>query len=153
MTHFSEKIWTELKADPDTNLNPPATQNEIDRFEQEFGVNFPPSYREFLLAANGGVVGYARVFGVGRNDHLDLQTQIKQMTEWIEGVADRRVLLFASDWGGSYFCFDLQKPDKYGEFPVVCWNHEYSEEPDDKPMLWSKIATDFVAFCRETVES
>ncbi len=67
------------------------------------------------------------------------------------GVA-RPVLPFASDWGGSYFCYDLRGPrDASGEYPVLYWNHEYSEEPDDRPNLWAQFAPDFVTFVRKVI--
>jgi hypothetical protein len=55
------------------------------------------------------------------------------MGPYIAGIEEGRVLPFANDWGGSYFCFDLTKKSKDGEYPVLFWNHEYSEEPEDEP--------------------
>ena len=34
-------------------------------------------------------------------------------------------------------------------YPVLFWNHEYSEEPDDREMLWEKFARDFVSFLKD----
>ncbi len=34
-------------------------------FEARSGFTLPATHREFLLRGNGGLVGYARVFGVG----------------------------------------------------------------------------------------
>jgi hypothetical protein len=120
----------------------------VAHFEASHGVALPAAHREFLLRANGGIVGYVRLFGVGRSDFLDLSRQVTEMQAVIGSTADGPVLPYASDWGGSYFCYNLRRPGENGSFSVFLWNHEYSEEPDDRPMLWSKFAPDFVAFLR-----
>src|SRR5262245_2707640 len=112
-------------------------------FEAHHDVALPPSHREFLMRGNGGVLGSVRLFGVARSDRLDLGERVSEMRAEIEGMADGPVLPFASDWGGSYFCYDLRGPkDANGEYPVLYWDHEYSEEPDDRPNLWSRFAPD-----------
>lgn len=152
MPFFDDKTWAVILAHNDTEIGMPAKQKDIDAFEASSRFVLPDSHREFLLRGNGGVVGYVRLFGVGRNDALDLGRQIADMRPEIEGMAEGPVVPFASDWGGSYFCYDLQKPPSPMGYPVLYWNHEYSEEPDDLPMVWSKFASDFVEFVRNVVK-
>ncbi len=97
--------------------NPPAAGEAIAAFEAAHGIGLPAAHREFLLRANGGGVGYARLFGVGRPDFLDLDRQVAEMRPCIEGMADGPVLPFASDWGGSYFCYDLRRQAEVGAVP------------------------------------
>ena len=150
MASFDE-IWTAATAHEDTKLAPPASADAITAFEARHGFTLPPSHREFLLRANGGVVGYARLFGVGGAVPFDLDQAAVQMQPYIGGIAEGRVYPFANDWGGSYFCYDLQRPRPDGEYPVLLWNHEYAEEPEDRPMLWSEFAPTFEAFVRDVI--
>lgn len=150
MAIFDDKTWTAVLAHEDTELGMPASSGALAAFETRLGLTLPASHREFLLRANGGVVGYVRLFGVGRPDVLDLARFVSEMRPYIEEMADGPILPFASDWGGSYFCYDLRR-SMGGEYPVLLWNHEYSEEPDDRPMLWSEFAPDFVAFVKRVI--
>lgn len=151
MGHIDEGLWAAVLVAEDTKLDPPATEEAVAAFEAAHGVTLPAAHREFLLRGNGGVVGDIRLFGVGRADFLDLGRQVSEMRPEIEQMADGPILPFACDWGGSYFCYDLRRPGEDSRFPVLSWNHEYSEEPDDRPMLWSEFAPDFAAFLRKVV--
>jgi hypothetical protein len=151
MVWLDEVTWAAIAAHEDTALAPPASPHALAAFEAQLGLKLPASHREFLMRANGGVVGYARVFGVGRADGLDLARQAEQMRPYIQGLAEGFVLPFANDWGGSYYCYDRRRVDPDGEWPVLRWNHEYAEEPDDLPMLWTDYAPGFVAFLLKVV--
>jgi hypothetical protein len=151
MTYLDDDTWSAVTAHCDTKLDAPASAEAVVEFEGRHGVALPATHREFLMRGNGGVVGYVRLFGVGRPDALDLGQQVSEMRPELEGMADGPVLPFASDWGGSYFCYDLRRPTDAAEFPVLYWDHEYSEEPDDRPKLWSKFAPNFLAFVRKVI--
>ena len=146
MPRLDDKTWAAVTAHEDTALDPPASANAIAAFQTGYGFVLPASHREFLSRGNGGVVGYVRLFGVGRSDALDLGGQVSEMRAELESMADGPVFPFASDWGGSYFCYDLRWPAADGEYPVLYWEHEYSEEPDDRPLVWSEFAPGFAAF-------
>jgi hypothetical protein len=151
MAWLDAATWDAVVAHEDTELEAAAAPEAIAAFESALGVALPPSHRAFLLRSNGGVIGYVRLFGVGRADALDLGQQVAEMRPYLEGMADGPILPFASDWGGSYFCYDVRRADSAGEFPVLLWNHEYSEEAEDRPMLWSEFAPDFVGFVRRVI--
>lgn len=151
MPHFDDKTWTKILAHEDTELDSDATPKAVAAFEAKHDFVLPDAHREFLLRGNGGVVGFVRLFGVSRKDALDLGRQIADMRSEIEAMAEP-ILPFASDWGGSYYCYDLRKPANAKGYPVLYWNHEYSEEPDDLPMVWSKFAPDFVAFIKKVIK-
>lgn len=149
MARLDDRTWAAVRAHEDTELDPPAPPDAVAAFEAAFGVELPASHRAFLSRGNGGGGGYAQLFGVGRRDALDLGGQVSEMRPELEGMADGPVLPFASDWGGSYFCYDLRRRAADGEYPVLYWNHEYSEEPDDRPLVWSQFAPSFVAFVQK----
>jgi hypothetical protein len=152
MPHFDDKTWAAILAHEDTELHKPAIAKAITAFEGKHKFVLPDAHQGFLLRGNGGVVGMIRLFGVGRKDHLDLGRQLKDMRSDIEGMADGPVLPFASERGGSYFCYDLTKAATPKGYPVLFWNHEYSEEPDDRPMVWSRFAPNFVGFIKKVIK-
>lgn len=149
MPHWDEKAWSKVLDSEDTEPEKPATADQIAAFEKKHGFQFPEAHREFLLRSNGGVFGIARVFGVERRGALDLAKHLRDMKKELEETAPGPVFPFANDWGGSYFCYDLRKPPTARGYPVLFWNHEYSEEPDDREMLWEKFARDFVSFLKD----
>ncbi|MEV4567255.1 SMI1/KNR4 family protein [Nonomuraea sp. NPDC049419] len=50
---WSERIGERRTRDPLGELHPPATEAEVREVEERIGVGLPPSYRQFLLVANG----------------------------------------------------------------------------------------------------
>ena len=152
MTHLDDETWMKLLKHPDAQLGLPATPESLAPFESSHGFALPLSHRQFLLRANGGILGYVRLFGVDRDDALDLSSVIRNMQGELERAAHRRVIPFASDWGGSYYCYDVVRANNSEETPILYWNHEYSEEPADWPLLWSDFAPDFVTFVRRVIE-
>jgi hypothetical protein len=152
MLYFNDETWSAILAHEDTQLEPATTARAIAAFEAKHKFTFPDAHKEFLRRANGGVVGYARLFGVERKDHLDLSSALRDMEPYINGLKEGRVLPFAKDWGGSYFCYGLQQPASSKGYPVIFWNHEYSEEPNDHATLWSTFSPDFVAFVKKVIK-
>jgi SMI1 / KNR4 family (SUKH-1) len=152
MEPLDKETWDAVLGHPDTKLNPPAPATAIDAFEAHQRVVLPASHRQFLLRANGGEIGCARLFGVGQFGPLDLSSTIEQMQAFIEGIESGQVMPFANDWGGSYFCYDLHRRTAKGDYPVLRWNHEFSEEPADRPHLWSEFAPDFVGFLKGIID-
>ncbi len=151
MAILTDEIWSLVLAHPDTKLNPPAYSVRISRFEQEYNFRFPESHRAFLLRANGGEVGYIRLFTVGLARVLDMSQKVPEMLPYLETTAPGPILPFANTWGGSYYCYDLSNQSPDGEYPILFWDHEYSEEPDDLPMLWSEHSPNFVEFLRQVI--
>lgn len=82
------------------------------------------------------------MFGVDRGGHLDFTTKLGELSTIIPPIAACSMIPFASDLGGSLYCFDTYHPGQDGEYAIWYWNHEYSEEPADDCMFGrkSKIA-------------
>jgi hypothetical protein len=152
MPNFDAAVWARIKAHRNTKLNPGTQPEEIASLEQSHNVRLPDSYREFLLKANGGFLGKFRLFGIARGDSLDLDQQITEMQSEMEETSQGPVLPFASDWGGSYFCFDLRQIGPSSDHPVLYWDHEYTEEPDWSDHIWSGFADNFVDFVEKAIE-
>src|SRR5262249_33650481 len=138
MPIFNDKTWSEILTHDDTELDPPATAKRLAAFEARHRFALPEAHREFLLRANGGIIlGVIRLFGVGRKDSLDLGRQLGKMRSKIEAMSAGPVFPLASDWGDSYLCYDLRKPATPRAYPVLIWNKEYSEKPEDRSKLWA----------------
>jgi cell wall assembly regulator SMI1 len=148
MDHLDEKLWAAVLEHARTDLEPPATEEALAAFEALHGFRLPPAHRAFLLRANGGCAGSVLLFGVGRDDALDLGGNVSNLRPLFESMTERSVLPFAKDWGGSYFCYDLWRPGPAGDWAVVCWNHQYSESTKHRAKLWSECAPDFLGFVR-----
>lgn len=153
MSVLTDEFLAMIQTHADTDAHPPATTSDISAAEVALGFNLPPEYAEFLLRFNGGVFSYARIFGVNRNDYFDIKERGDSMAEFILGSETRQLYPFASDWGGSYFCFNLADRSSSGQCPIVFWNHEYSEEPDDAEYLWSDVSHDFGGFLQKLYEA
>ncbi len=123
-----------------------ATESAILEFESKCNFQLPEAHRELLLKCNGGEIGPIRLFGVGRTDYLDLGNQVSEMREEIQGMANGPIYPIACDFSGSYFCYDLTGKSSPKGYPVLFWDHEFSEEPSERKRLWKKVSPDFVGF-------
>ena len=147
MTHFDSAFLDMVCGHEDTDVLPGAPGDVIAHAATTINVELPPSHCELLAHFNGGAIGSIRLFGVGRDDSLDLVSSLQAYSD-IPAVAALNMLPFASDWGGSLYCFDLSNPIADGEFSVWYWCHEYSEEPADAPYAWRNTQDGFADFIR-----
>jgi|GEM_PF-6419182 len=146
MPHFDQAFIEMVRSHPESEaMVTEALPDPIAKIENEIGYEFPPSYKEFLGHINGGVIGSIRLFGVARGDHLDFTTKLVEHSD-IPSIEARIMIPFASDWGGSLFCFDTYHPTGGGEYAIWYWDHEYSEEPADAPYVWTQIESSFERF-------
>lgn len=154
MLHFEQALIDMVRLHPKSEaLLDGALSVPITMTESKLGHTLPPSYKEFLSQLNGGAFGYIQLFGIDRSDHLDLITNLTELSSFIPSIEAHIMIPFASDWGGSLYCFDTYHPTDGGEYTIWYWNHEYSEEPADAPYLWSKVETNFVAFIKYQCEN
>ncbi len=147
MAYFEQAFFDIVRSHPESAVLLPGTRMaSIVTAEDKLGHPLPPSYKEFLSQVNGGAIGGIRLFGIDRGDHLDFVAKLTELSSFIPSIEAKIMLPFASDWGGSLFCFDTYHPTGDGEYAIWCWNHEYSEEPADAPFVWTQIETSFVTF-------
>lgn len=112
----------------------PIDRNRLNAVENEIGVEFPESYRSFLLAHNGGrpIPAYFTVvengepvwmrihFFFGVDDDMegcDLLWNFRTFRDRLP----RSVISIASDEVGNLFCLDLRRQGRGG---VLFWDHE-----------------------------
>ncbi|WP_152658616.1 SMI1/KNR4 family protein [Oceanobacillus sp. CFH 90083] len=109
--------------------------NELEDFEIEQGLNFPESYRDFLLKYNGGYVnpnvfyisseeGESAInifYGIG-----NMYNNLEKKLDLFDDLIDIGFIPIASDSGGNQICLGVN--EKYFE-QVYFWNHE--QETDE----------------------
>ena len=151
MAQLDDSIWTAIAASDEPWMGPPASPSAITDFESRFALSLPPSHRQFLLRANGGSFGVIRLFGIDRSDEQDLANEIIESRLHIPGMTEGLVFPIANDWGGSYYCYDLRRLRVDGEYPVLYWDHDYSEDEVDPDRAWSEYAPDFATFVQKSL--
>lgn len=117
--------WLErLAAEEDARVvNVGATEEEIAAAEEELGIRFPPSYRQWLRAVNDTRIGGGEIFSLAPAAFADdADTDIRYRTRLGDG--DVRYLVFYAPNDDESFAFDLAAPrDAAGEVPVARVDH------------------------------
>lgn len=114
--------------------NPPTTEAAIARFERERGISLPASYRDFLLATNGGVPEDTAfpVDGMSNTTTWTLQTfcgigvaeptdELAYSNDLYAGGIPPGIVLIAIDDGASFVVLDLRK----GTDRVAFWDKRH----------------------------
>ncbi len=150
---LSASLIEQIENHPESTLDVSAGEALIRSAAYSLPFPLPPSHVEFLGRWNGGELNGVRFCAcgeIGPHAEFDLLEDGKSMGEYIAGVREGRVYPFACDWGGDWYCFDLERRGQDGEYPVVRWNHDAAEEPDEE--LWTLLAPNFVAFLQKVLE-
>jgi cell wall assembly regulator SMI1 len=119
-----------------------ATEVEIRQAEVQLGVTFPPTYAAFLREVGWLSVDYLQTFGLGRGtpDHYELVRCVLDERHVGHPHIPPHLLPFRNDGGGNHYCLDTSQKNEQGECPVVFWDHEAEEGPDQTP---AQVAPDF----------
>ena len=111
-----------------------ATDREIDDAERSVGVRFPKSYKAFLSR-----FGWARIcgdplFGVGTS--VPSEYELTETTRCERHEAHPHIphhlVPIMNDGAGNNFCLDTSRLQD-DECPVVFWDHEHEDGPDQTP--------------------
>ena len=113
------------------SINPPINPNEVAAFERHVGITFPASYKEFLLATNGGrpwKSDFPIKDGSTSNIKVFLGIDVSTPTSELDyayeqygGALPRGVVPIASDDGGNYICLDLRS----GHDKILFWEKSH----------------------------
>ena len=116
------------------SINPPIESNEVAAFERHVGISFPASYKEFLLATNGGrplKSDFPIMDGSTSNIHVFLGIGVSTPTSELDyayeqygGALPQGVVPIANDDCGNYVCLDVRS----GHDRIFFW---------DKSHFWS----------------
>jgi len=156
MSWIEPEIIESVRADPENEIEGSVSESVVVGFMDSLGIEFPSSYQSFLRMWNGPLIQGIRFCGI--QSHPDenlfsLQRDAIPMSEYIPEAEQGDVFPFAADWGGTWFCFDLRSKREDGEYPVLRWNHDYAEEPDEADQVWVRESDSFPSFFRKVVSS
>ena len=99
----------------------------VAKAEAALGLNFPPSYRRFLLELGCGDIRGLEVFGL-INDSFEKSTVPNGI--WLtlnqrRATGLNQCYVIIGDGGdGSYYALDIRQADEKGETPVVRLSHD-----------------------------
>ncbi|MBS5795067.1 MAG: SMI1/KNR4 family protein [Clostridiales bacterium] len=163
-----------MKIDMNSIVEPKPTENLIKRFEEDYEVNFPKKFKEFLLEYNGATP-ITNILPLDSNEyvierflciledyeehedgHYVIGVVISQIFDRLtdsEDIIGMDVIPIASLFGGDFICLDYRKKGidyRENKNPiVVIWDHEESEE--DSPAT-KKVANSVEEFFDMLIE-
>lgn len=120
----------------------PLVEEDIAEVEQQLGVIFPPDYRAFLLAHNGGYPdpNVFPISGLQSDDHGILEwffciqagdyNDLIRNTSTFRGRVPPNLIPIASDPGGNLICLSVTGRDVG---TVYYWDHEEEVDEGEPP--------------------
>lgn len=99
--------------------------------EEKLGINFPKTYRLFLMKYGCGGVGSSQIYGIPKQGieawgvPNGIWLTLDERKKW----SYPKHLIIVSDTGdGFWYALDSSKPNKDGEYPVVVYNPDAVED-------------------------
>jgi cell wall assembly regulator SMI1 len=111
-----------------------ATAQEIADAERAIGVRLPASYRAFLSRFGWARVYFDPLYGVGPSvpSHYALVTNVLSERYEAQPLIPRHLVPIMNDGAGNNYCLDTSRFHD-DECPVVFWDHEHEDGPDQTP--------------------
>ena len=129
-----EHIFTRLKElHSETPVTPSLpSEEEIKDKENKYGINFPPSYKLYLLKFSNLNVGTFEPYMLNRHQfpYIDLDSNVEDARKY--GLPDHLFPFMTHN--GDYFCFNLNSEGP--EYEVLFWSHDFPEEKWKNFMDW-----------------
>ena len=149
-----EEGWVAWKVLPST-LN----ASEVEELEKEFGVQFPPLFRAYLLARfhlfdQVHSRKYNQLIFMSDTPSRKSLAEIRALIEGWQDLIDAGFVAFA-EWGDSWgpMCFDVEQRAADGDCPIVWMDHELliplGEQNLRKRELVMPLVHPLYASCRE----
>jgi len=130
----SQDFLTRLRALKSHDFGQGATGQQIERAQRELGIAFPDSYIAFLRECGWARGADLTVYGLG--DDMRGNWDLPEMTRMERDVSPLKLpphlLSVVPDGAGNHYCLDTSRL-KDGECPVVFWDHENEDGPDQVP--------------------
>jgi antitoxin YobK len=130
----------------------PQSASRIDEAQTALGVQFPPTYRQFLATFGDLSFGAQEFHGLVGSAPIDAyQSYVVWITRTTvqEGFLPPGMVIVSEDGMGGYYVIDLRAVGTGEEGPVVYW-HSGLSKPDDTLEV---VAEDFGSFLRQEVEA
>ena len=122
----------EMLAEKETGTG--ASDQDITDAERKIGVRLPASYKALLKTFGWVRVYYDPIYGVGPScDRADsLVTNVFSERTECEPNIPHHLVPVMNDGAGNHFCLDTSR-FRGDECPVVFWDHEHEDGPDQIP--------------------
>lgn len=127
-------------SDPWIRMNPPASEAQIRSCQARIGLQFSPSFREFLLLSNGGSAGGAPIYGVPPLPReFDLVADRESALRF--WPAYRNWVPLATDGCGNDFVLVVDAGKSDGEIPIG-----FVEKAEDPTRIDMFVASNYWSF-------
>lgn len=132
---MEKRLLLRIQSAPASSYKRGASERQIEAAQKRLQVRFPPSYQQFLRHFNGGEFPFARMYRISRGGggFFDLVESMEMASAHFAPFRERELLLFGDDYSGNHYCFDLTRPNRRGECPVVFWDRLMSEKRGPEP--------------------
>jgi hypothetical protein len=128
----------------------PPSSDMIASAEEKLGCKFPPSFLIFLEKAGSYQLPFWETYWVGSCEREDIVEANQFEREESSSPLPSYLVSFFNNGMGDQHCFDTRKSDNNGEYPIVFWDHELSQEENLSEL--EVIADDFSEWLMDEVE-
>jgi hypothetical protein len=144
-----EKLRRKSTAAPD--IAPLPTREQLQEAEAKLKTRFPPSFLQFLQEAGACQLPFWQTYWVG-DDSLGLRNIVaaNEQQRQAQPPLPCFLIAFHNNGCGDQLCFDIRRPSKEGEYPVVFWDREASLEDNLSELF--VVADDFADWLEQEVE-
>jgi hypothetical protein len=112
-----------------------ASDRDVSDAESQIGVHFPASYKAFLTNFGWVRVSFDMLYGLGPDVPAPYELVKNVLCERHEAYPHipKHLLPILNDGAGNHYCLDTAK-FRGDECPVVFWDHEHPDGPDQVPV-------------------
>lgn len=133
------EILERLNSREGTFLIGPQPPERIARAQVAMGVEFPPSYLEFISLCGCGGIGGQRLYGVLKDDFSvpGVPDAIwLTLNERERGLIPSELIVIGAVGDGALYVLDTSQRDTDGEAPVLEWWPGLPLEKQDREGIW-----------------
>ena len=129
---------------------PPPSTEQITAAEALLGCKFPPSFLTFLARAGSYQMEFWETYWVGPCDRQDIVETNRQERLETDSPLPPYLIAFFNNGAGDQVYFDTRTVDTNGEYPIVFWDHELSQEENVEQL--EQIAPNFTEWLMDEVK-
>lgn len=116
------------KSIAEPRVGPPPSPEQIADAEAQLECKFPPSYLRFLSAAGSYQLPFWEPYWVGPCQRQGIVEANQREHRDVPSPLAPFLVSFFNNGMGDQLCFDTRTVDENGEYPIVFWDHELSQE-------------------------
>ncbi len=112
-----------IKNSPKSDFDGPKSESLVQEAEKYLGIEFPPSYRQFLLDFGCGSIDGNEFYGIINNEFGKSSVPNGiwlTMEERKKFTLPKNLILIAEGYEG-YLAIDINQRNDFGECPIIEW--------------------------------